>query len=278
MKNAKTSGKSATRPTTAGKKFPVLFVGAGPGDPELITVKGQRALAAAERIVYAGSLVPEAVLKWAPEGSRKVSSAGLHLDEIVAEMAAGYRSGERVVRLHTGDPSLYGAIFEQMAALEGQQIPCQVIPGVTAAFAAAASLGLEYTLPEVTQSLILTRMAGRTPVPEKEHLESLAAHGASMAIYLSVGLLADVQQVLQRTYGPEAACAVVFRASQPDQKVVRTTIADLKAAVEQAGITRQAVILVGPALDIRLGRGAAGPGAVSKLYDPAFSHGYRRGK
>jgi precorrin-4/cobalt-precorrin-4 C11-methyltransferase len=264
-------------PAAEHHHHPILFVGAGPGDPELITVKGQQALAAAQRVVYAGSLVPKALLKWTPHSARKVSSAGLHLEQIVAELAEGYAAGERVVRLHTGDPSLYGAIFEQMRALEQRGIAYQVIPGVTAAFAAAAALGLEYTLPEVTQSLILTRMAGRTTVPEKENLERLAAHGASMAIYLSMGLIDEVQNVLSRAYGPQGACAVVFRASHPDQKVVRTTIGELRTAVQAAGISRQAVIIVGPALDRRLADGGSAPGAVSKLYDRTFSHDYRRG-
>ena len=268
------------RPAVKGdrQRYPIRFVGAGPGDPELITVKGQRALAAAQRIVYAGSLVPEAVLQWAPEGARKISSAGMHLDEIIAELVEGVEAGERVVRLHTGDPSLYGAIFEQMLELERRKIAYEVIPGVSAAFAAAAALKLEYTLPEVTQSLILTRMAGRTPVPERERLERLAAHGASMAIYLSMGLLGDVQQALSGAYGPKGSCAVVFRASQPDQTIVRTTIGELQAAVEAAGITRQAVILVGPALERRFAEGVDGKGAASRLYDRRFSHGYRRGE
>ncbi|MBL0715061.1 MAG: cobalt-precorrin-4/precorrin-4 C(11)-methyltransferase, partial [Desulfosarcina sp.] len=141
---------------------PVIFVGAGPGDPELITVKGQRALQTADLIVYAGSLVPEAVMKWAPKDTLRVNSAGMHLDEIIDQMTEAYHSHQRVVRLHTGDPSLYGAIFEQMAELDKKDVAYRVVPGVTAAFAAAAAMGIEYTLPEVSQTLILTRMAGRT--------------------------------------------------------------------------------------------------------------------
>ncbi|MBW2569828.1 MAG: cobalt-precorrin-4/precorrin-4 C(11)-methyltransferase, partial [Deltaproteobacteria bacterium] len=157
----------------------VIFAGAGPGDPELITVKGQLALADADLVIYAGSLVPEAVLKW---------TKPKHLEEIIDEIEKAYKKGKHVVRLHTGDPSLYGAIFEQMANLDKKSIPYKVIPGVTAAFAAAAAMGIEYTLPEVSQTLILTRMAGRTPVPENEALESLAGHKASMAIYLSISM------------------------------------------------------------------------------------------
>ena len=172
---------------SSGGRHPVLFVGAGPGDPELITVKGQRALAEADLVVYTGSLVPEALLALdAADGPHGISSAALHLDEVIALLAAAHGEGLRVVRLHTGDPSLYGAIGEQMAELRRRAIPYAVVPGVTAAFAAAAALGIEFTLPEISQTLILTRMAGRTPVPEAERLEALAAHRASMAIYLSV--------------------------------------------------------------------------------------------
>ncbi len=184
---------------------PVLFVGAGPGDPELITVKGQKALRVADLVIYAGSLVPKAVLKWTGAKTVKISSASMNLEQISTKMIQAYRKGKRVVRLHTGDPSLYGAIFEQMASLKKDAIPYQVIPGVTAAFAAAASLGLEYTLPEVSQTLILTRMAGRTPTPENEALEKLAQHQASMAIYLSIALVDKVADVLVKNYGSDAA-------------------------------------------------------------------------
>ena len=192
---------------------PVLFVGAGPGDPELITVKGRDALARADIIVYTGSLVPEAVLQWADPKARTVNSAGLTLAEIVGTLADAWGAGKRVVRLHTGDPSLYGAIFEQMAELNQRSIPYRVIPGVTAAFAAAAAMGIEYTLPDISQTLILTRLAGRTPVPEKEALASLAAHQATMAIYLSVAMIDQVAVILQEAYGDTAPCAV--RAGQP---------------------------------------------------------------
>ena len=171
---------------------PVLFVGAGPGDPELITVKGQKALARADLVIYAGSLVPEAVLQWTPASARILNSAGMTLAEIVTEMENAWLEGQQVVRLHTGDPSLYGAIFEQMAELNRQSIPYRVVPGVTAAFAAAAAMGIEYTLPEISQTLIITRMEGRTPVPQSEALASLASHKATMAIYLSIGLIDKV--------------------------------------------------------------------------------------
>lgn len=253
-------------------QHPVVFCGAGPGDPDLITVKGQKALAAADVVIYAGSLVPEAVLKWARPGALLRNSAPMHLDEIVGEMAAAYQSGKQVVRLHTGDPSLYGAIFEQMAELKRQEIPYTVIPGVTAAFAAAAAMGVEYTLPEISQTLILTRMAGRTPVPEKEALEALAAHQASMAIYLSISLIDEVADILSRAYGPEATCAVAFRVSQPEEKIRFTRIDRLAEVVKRENINHQALIIVGKVLSV----GTEDLKHKSKLYAADFSHAYRR--
>ena len=250
---------------------PVIFCGAGPGDPELITVKGQQALAAADLVIYAGSLVPEALLRWTRPECRHLSSAGLHLMEMVAAMADAWQAGKRVVRLHTGDPSLYGAIFEQMAQLSRRGIPYTVIPGVTAAFAAAAALGVEYTLPEVSQTLILTRMAGRTPVPEAESLAALAAHRATMAIYLSIAMVDEMTRILAPAYGHEGACAVVYKASQPEQKIVWTTIGRLAEAVRDAGITRTALVVVGRVLDVSLETLVHH----SKLYDRHFAHGYR---
>ncbi len=261
----------------SGKEMdnPVLFVGAGPGDPELITVAGRRALEAAELVVYAGSLVPREMLCWCRQGVEAVSSAGLDLEQIVERLVSGWRAGRRVVRLHTGDPSLYGAVHEQFRALEERGVPFRVIPGVTAAFAAAAALGLEYTLPELCQSLILTRVAGRTPVPPGQDLASLAAHGASLAIYLSAGQGQRVSRALSAALGPGSPVAVVQRASWPDQRVLWTTARDLARDLEGAGITRQALILAGPAL-AALRRG--GDTAASRLYSPGFSHGFRRGR
>ena len=252
--------------------YPVLFVGAGPGDPELITVKGQRALQGADLVIYAGSLVPEAVLQWARDDTVKISSASMSLDEIVDEMQRAHQAGKRVVRLHTGDPSLYGAIFEQMTALKKRGIPHEVIPGVTAAFAAAAALGVEFTLPEVSQTLIFTRMAGRTPVPETEALEELAKHRASMAVYLSISLIDQVADVLEKANGKDAGCAVVYRVSQPEEKIIRTTVGRLADTVRTANITRQALIIVGGVLDVT-------PETLkhkSRLYDRDFSHGFRK--
>jgi precorrin-4/cobalt-precorrin-4 C11-methyltransferase len=250
---------------------PIIFCGAGPGDPDLITVKGQQALAAADLVVYAGSLVPEALLKWTRPICCRLSSAGLHLDEMVATMADAWQAGQKVVRLQTGDPCLYGAIFEQMAKLSQRNIPYTVIPGVTAAFAAAAALGVEYTLPEVSQTLILTRMAGRTPVPETESLASLAAHRATMAIYLSISMVDEMTRILSEAYGPEGGCAVVYRASQPDQKILWTTAGALAETVKKEKITRTALVVVGRVLDISLETLVHH----SKLYDRHFAHGFR---
>jgi precorrin-4/cobalt-precorrin-4 C11-methyltransferase len=250
---------------------PVIFVGAGPGDPDLITVKGQQALINADLIIYAGSLVPEAVLKWAPQQTEQVNSASLNLEEIIARIKAAREQGRQVVRLHTGDPSLYGAIFEQMAELETHGIPYRVIPGVTAAFAAAAAMGIEYTLPEVSQTLILTRMAGRTPVPEKEALASLAAHNASMAIYLSITLIDEVAAILTEAYGADSRCAIAFRVSQPEEKILWTTLGALADTVRRENITHQALIIAGRVLDV----GVENLVHKSKLYDKDFVHGYR---
>lgn len=252
-------------------KHPVIFVGAGPGDPELITVKGQKALKQADRVIYAGSLVPEALLQWTRQATDCVNSAGMHLEEIIEEIETAYNEGKRVVRLHTGDPSLYGAIFEQIRELNARSIPFQIIPGVTAAFAAAAAMQIEYTLPEISQTLILTRMAGRTPVPESENLASLAAHGSSMAIYLSISLVDQVSAVLADAYGTDATCAIVYRVSQPNEKIIFTPIRHLAEIVRNESINKQALIVVGKTL----GQDPSGEAAVSKLYDKTFSHGYR---
>ncbi len=251
---------------------PVLFVGAGPGDPELITVRGQKALAAADVVIYAGSLVPEALLQWCRPDVHAVSSANLHLEQIIREIEIAHAAGKRVVRLHTGDPSLYGAVYEQVAELQKRKIACRVIPGVSAAFAASAALGIEYTLPEVTQTLIITRMAGRTPVPEKENLASLAAHQASMAIYLSVAMIDEVAAILAAAYGEDGCCAVVYRASQPEEKILVSSLKDLAKKVKAEKITRTAIIIVGNVLNADVDKLLK----KSNLYDKIFKHGHRK--
>jgi precorrin-4/cobalt-precorrin-4 C11-methyltransferase len=252
---------------------PVIFVGAGPGDPELITVKGQKALAQADVVLYAGSLVSPAVLGWARPGAALMDTAPLNLEQVVARIINEQRAGKRVVRVHSGDPSLFGAIQEQLEVLEKGEIPCQVIPGVTAAFAAAAALAQELTLPEVTQTVILTRAPGRTPVPPGESLGELARHGATMVIYLSINLIDRVVAELMAAYGSGAPVVVAYRVSWPDQQILRGTLAGISAQVKEAGIERQALILVGPALAAREERLKAR----SKLYDPTFTHGFRPG-
>jgi precorrin-4/cobalt-precorrin-4 C11-methyltransferase len=255
------------------ERQPVLFVGAGPGDPELITLKGQRALARADLILYTGSLIPPDLLVHARTGAEVVDTAAMDLEAIVSHLIEAYRAGQQAVRLHTGDPSLYSAIHEQMAQLRKAQVPYKVIPGVTAGAAAAAALAQELTIPEVTQTVIYTRAAGRTPVPEAESLDKLAVHGATLVIYLSVQLMEAVVESLLPHYGPHTPVAVVYRASWPEEKVIRGELASIAGQVREAGITRQALILVGPALALE----EAGGGR-SKLYDESFSHGFRKAK
>ena len=252
------------------KKHLVTFVGAGPGDPELITVKGQKALENADMVIYAGSLVPEAVMCWAKPQTQLENSASMHLDQIISLIKDGFHRGKKVVRLHSGDPSLYGAIFEQMSALRQLGIPYEVVPGVTAAFAAAAAMGIEYTMPEICQTLILTRMAGKTPTPELESLKSLAAHQASMVVYLSSNLAEKVGEVLSEAYGETACVVVAYRVSQPDQKIIRTTTANLAETMKAEKIDKQALIIAGKVLE-----SSDKDFPVSKLYDRTFSHGFR---
>ncbi|MBI9074578.1 MAG: precorrin-4 C(11)-methyltransferase [Desulfatibacillum sp.] len=250
------------------EKQPIIFSGAGPGAPDLITVRGMQALEQADYILYAGSLVPEAVLTWAKNGAIMETSAGMHLDQMVERMVLAYEKGQRVVRLHTGDPSLYGAVREQMGKLDAMDIPYEVIPGVTAAFAAAAALKAEYTVPGISQTLIFTRISGRTPVPERESLLSLASHQASMAIYLSSGMAEEVGGILATAYGPRAPCAIAYKVSHPEQNIILTSVDKLAGIMEENKINRHALIIAGSFLEAK---GAA----QSLLYSKHFSHGYR---
>lgn len=248
-------------------RFPVVFLGAGPGDPELITLKGRRLLDAADVVVYAGSLVNAALLDGIK--ARCHDSASLDLEAIMDLLARGYENGQRVVRLHTGDPAIYGAIREQMQWLDARQIPYEVVPGVSSAFASAAALKVELTVPEVTQTVIFTRQAGRTPVPERESLRNLARAQASMCIFLSVSMIGTVvADLLEGGYPAETAIAVVEKASWPDQQIVRGTLADIAEQIKNSQIKKTAMIVVGPALSQK-------STVVSKLYDAAFSHEYR---
>jgi precorrin-4/cobalt-precorrin-4 C11-methyltransferase len=247
---------------------PVYFVGAGPGDPELITVKGRRLLEEAQIVVYAGSLVPAALLHGLT--AKIHDSAALNLEEIIAIMVKGWQEGKRVVRLHTGDPAFYGAIKEQMAGLDAHGIGYEVIPGVSSANAAAAALCAELTLPEVSQTVIITRRAGRTPVPEKEDIKLLASHQATMLIFLSVGMIEEVvADLLAGGYGPQTPAAVVEKASWPEQRLISGTLATIATQVQEAQIKKTAIIAVGEVF------GKDPLQAVSKLYDQSFSHEFR---
>jgi precorrin-4/cobalt-precorrin-4 C11-methyltransferase len=252
----------------------VHFIGAGPGDAELITVKGARLLREADVVVYAGSLVDrELVRTYAPQAD-VYDSAGMTLAETTTVLARAVADGKRAVRLHTGDPAIYGAIQEQMAELDRLGIGYAVVPGVTSAFAAAAALRQELTLPEVSQTVIITRLAGRTPVPEREQLAEIARIGATLVIYLSVAMIDRVvAALLQGAYTSATPAAVVARASWPDEQIVEGTLADIAGKVQAAGIGKQAVIIVGDVLRAR----REGLAAVSKLYDKGFSHGCREG-
>ena len=223
----------------------VYFIGAGPGDPELITVKGQRLIRECPLVLYAGSLVPKEVVLAANPKAEIVNTADLSLEEIIARIRAAHEHGLDVARVHTGDPALYGAIGEQMRELERLGIPYQVVPGVTAAFAGAALLRRELTLPGISQTIIFTRHAGKTPMPEGESLPELARHRATLAIYLSVDKLREIVAELTPYYGADCPAAVLHRVSWPDQDGVVGTLADIAAQVEAKGFTRTALILVG---------------------------------
>ncbi len=251
-------------------RCPIHFVGAGPGDPELITVKGQRLLAEAEVIVYTGSLVPKALLQGLDAEIH--NSAGLNLDEVLALLISSWKAGKKVVRLHTGDPAIYGAINEQIAALEKEGIAFKVIPGVSSATAAAAALSTELTLPDISQTVIITRRGGRTPVPEKEALPLLASHQATMLILLSVSMIDEVvAELLDGGYKENTPVAVVEKVSWPEERKIRGTLADIAAKVKEADIRKTAIIAVGEVL------AQTPPPSLSKLYDKHFSHEYRQG-
>lgn len=252
----------------------VYFVGAGPGDAELITVKGARLLREADVVVYAGSLVDRELVRTYASQARIFDSAGMNLEETTNALAQAALAGKKAVRLHTGDPSIYGAIQEQMEELDRLGIGYDVVPGVTSAFAAAAALKQELTLPEVSQTVIITRLAGRTPVPDRERLSEIARIGATLVIYLSVSMVEKVvEELLMGAYTPETPVAVVARASWPDEQVVEGTLFDIAAKVKKAGIGKQALILVGDVLRAR----CEGMRAKSLLYDKAFTHGCREG-
>ena len=244
----------------------VHFIGAGPGAADLITVRGRDLIAKCPVCLYAGSLVPEEVVGYAPAGARVVDTAPLNLDEIIAEIRAAHDKGLDVARVHSGDPSIYGAIAEQMRRLADLGIPYDVTPGVPAFAAAAAVLATELTLPEVAQTIILTRTAMKSsPMPPGEELSALGASRATLAIHLSVRNLDHVVGELSPHYGADCPVAVVYRATWPDQQVIRGTLADIRAKVRAAKLTRTALVLVGRVLDAHGFRDSA-------LYDPAHVH------
>ncbi len=246
----------------------VHFVGAGSGAADLITVRGQKLLMEADVIIYAGSLVNPKHLEIAKKECVIYDSASMTLEEVVAVMKEAETAGKTTVRLHTGDPSIYGAIREQMDLLDEDGISYDVVPGVSSCFGAAAALKAEYTLPDVSQTVIITRMAGRTPVPEKEEISLLAAHQATMVIFLSTGLLEPLKErLLAGGYQKDTPAAIVYKASWPDEKVFRGTVDTLPQMAKENNITKTALILVGDFLGDTYER--------SKLYDPAFTHEFR---
>ena len=246
----------------------VYIVGAGAGDPELITLKGHRLLKEADVIIYAGSLVNPALLDFAKAGAEIHDSASMTLPEVIETIEKAVAKGLLVVRLHTGDPSIYGAIQEQMDALKKKNIDFEVVPGVSSFLATAAALKQEYTLPGISQTVIITRNEGRTPVPEREKLRSLAAHQATMCIFLSITMLSDVvAELIAGGYAPDTPIAIVQRASWPEQKIVRATLETIVAEIADKGIDRTAMIVVSRCL----GAGYE----LSRLYAPEFSHMFR---
>ena len=245
----------------------VYFIGAGPGDPELITVKGQRLIRSCPVIIYAGSLVPAAVLE-GHQAEQVVNSAELHLEQIIELIHQAHARGQDVARVHSGDPSLYGAIGEQIRHLRALDIPFEIIPGVTATAACAALLEAELTLPDIAQSVILTRYADKTTMPAGESFSSLAAHGTTMAIHLGVNHLEKIVSELLPHYGADCPIAVVHRASWPDQDWVLGTLADIAEKVQAKGFRRTALILVGRVL-------ASDSFSESSLYRAGHAHLYR---
>jgi len=248
------------------------FVGAGPGAVDLITVRGMELIRKADVIIYAGSLVNPALLEYAQEGTEIHDSSRMTLEEVLDVMTRAESEGRRTVRLHTGDASVYGAIREQMDELDKRGIPYRTCPGVSAAFGAAASLNLEYTLPGVSQTLIITRMEGRTAVPENERIELLASHGSSMAIYLSAGMLKELaRRLVAGGYAEDTPVAVVYKATWPDEKRIICTLKTMADEAEKAGVRKTAVVLVG---NVIVNSGYER----SKLYDPSFTTEFRQAK
>ena len=252
-------------------KVQVYFVGAGPGDPDLITVKGRRVLSEADVVIYAGSLVNPALLEATRENCEIHNSASMTLQEVITVMQKAVAEEKMVVRLHTGDPSIYGAIQEQIDCLNPLGIRWEVIPGVSSFLASAAALGQEYTLPGISQTVIITRMEGRTPVPDREKIRSLAEHQATMCIFLSVHMFADlVRDLMEGGYPADTPVAVVEKASWPEQRIFRGTLTTIADQLTAAGVNRTAMVIIGKVL--------AGEYERSRLYAPEFGHMFREAK
>ncbi|MFJ5765688.1 precorrin-4 C(11)-methyltransferase [Lysinibacillus sp. NPDC093210] len=253
----------------------IYIVGAGPGDPDLITVKGLHMLQTADVVMYTDSLVNEDLIAKAKPDAEVIRTAGMHLEEMVAVMVERVNAGKVVARMHTGDPAMYGAIMEQIALLKKEGIGYEVIPGVSSVFASAAAIGAELTIPDLTQTLILTRAEGRTPVPEFEKLRDLASHHCTIALFLSATLTKKIVKELQSAgWSDDTPIAVIQRATWPDQKIVRTTLVELDEAMRVNGIRKHAMILAGWALDPNIHDKDE---YRSKLYDATFTHGFRKG-
>ncbi|HCL25079.1 MAG TPA: precorrin-4 C(11)-methyltransferase [Dehalococcoidia bacterium] len=257
---------------TQGK---VYIVGGGPGDPELLTLKAKRVIETADVVIFADSLVPPEVVEFAKEGAQVHGSKDLNLDEIMELELSAVREGKTVARVQSGDPSIYGAILEQMRILDQEGVEFEIIPGVSAAFAAAAVLKSELTVPEKAQTIIMTRMEGRVAMPPGEKLKDLAAHGCTLVIFLSITRMTQVVRELTSSgYTEDSPVAVVYRVGWPDQKVIRGTLKDIADKVRAAKITLQALIIVGDAVDPE----QHVAGAVSHLYSSEYTHRYRRGQ
>ena len=248
----------------------IYFVGAGPGAADLITVRGEKLLKAADTVIYAGSLVNPALLEIVKPGCEVFNSAEMTLEQVIEVMLSAEKERKITVRLHTGDPSIYGAIREQIDALDKHRAPYEIVPGVSSLFGAAAALKAEYTLPGVSQTVIITRAEGRTPVPEKEKIAALAAHRATMAVFLSANLLDKLSEdLIAGGYSPDCPAAIVYKATWPEEKIVRTAVSNLAEDARREGIMQTALILVGDFLGDEYDR--------SSLYDPGFSHSFRKG-
>jgi precorrin-4/cobalt-precorrin-4 C11-methyltransferase len=249
----------------------VYIVGAGPGDPKLLTLRAAELIASCPVVLYTGSLVPKEVVAGARPDAKVVDSAGMTLEQITAVIVEAHDANQDVARVHTGDPSIFGSTAEQVRELEQLGIECEIIPGVSSFTAAAAAIGRELTLPELSQTIIITRAEGRTPMPETEKLEELAKHRATLAIFLSVTLLRKIAQQLIPSYGADCPVVVVHKASWPDQIIVRGTLDDIYEKVRAARFNATAMILIGRVLEAK-------DFANSRLYDSSFTHRFRAGK